>query len=400
MECEAAWDDSNNSCDPSTKQLTCDQVFLDTSDAICKCSGGQQDNRNPPPPPPPPAVNSISWKSSPPPANGPANAITSERIAIVSSVVNSQLGLSKSTNFAECEGPCGAKLVRFAFHVCVGGCNGCLNFKLSDNNGLAGIAQLLESIYDDPKFGPISGLLSHADFYVLAANEAVKQSSLKSQKKERKTIEIPFDWGRPDCSTAPQESRNLAFPSGAKGLSEVRTHIAQKMGMTDDEAIALMGGAHSLGGTRAANSGHAFAWSPPTDGLDNTYFEGLQLGTYSSMQQTANGISWILTNNKDLGMLNSDMALWGDLDGKLDSIGRLDFCTTRNPSACKSTSLKASPTRPTVKTFAGSYDTWVDTFKRGWKKMHLTGEGGAGTLRVMAPCSRTSTNCPKWTYDL
>jgi hypothetical protein len=55
-------------------------------------------------------------------------------IAVVNSLIDGW-GLPAATDAADA-GNQFAPFVRFAFHSCVGGCNGCLNLGLSDNNGL------------------------------------------------------------------------------------------------------------------------------------------------------------------------------------------------------------------------------------------------------------------------
>ena len=57
-----------------------------------------------------------------------------------------------------------ALALRLAFHDCVGGCNGCINFNNPDNAGLQPIVTKLTSLYYDNGFNKIVTL---ADFYAL-----------------------------------------------------------------------------------------------------------------------------------------------------------------------------------------------------------------------------------------
>ncbi len=57
------------------------------------------------------------------------------------------------------------------FHDCVGGCNGCINFNNSDNNGLAPAVNTLTQIYKSNNFKSFN--VSLADFFALAATVGV-----------------------------------------------------------------------------------------------------------------------------------------------------------------------------------------------------------------------------------
>ena len=57
------------------------------------------------------------------------------------------------------------------FHDCVGGCNGCINFNNTDNNGLAPAVLALTSLYTTNNYKSYG--VSIADFFALAATVAV-----------------------------------------------------------------------------------------------------------------------------------------------------------------------------------------------------------------------------------
>ena len=53
------------------------------------------------------------------------------------------------------------------FHDCVGGCNGCIDFDNSDNNGLETTVDYLNEIYESNDFQSYGA--SRADFWALGA---------------------------------------------------------------------------------------------------------------------------------------------------------------------------------------------------------------------------------------
>ena len=63
-------------------------------------------------------------------------------------------------------------IIKFSgFHDCVGGCNGCIKFNNTDNNGLAPAVSNLTTLYTTNKFKSFG--VSLADFFALAATIAV-----------------------------------------------------------------------------------------------------------------------------------------------------------------------------------------------------------------------------------
>ena len=134
------------------------------------------------------------------------------------------------------------KMVRFAFHSCVGpqGCNGCLNINHPDNKGLEAIFSDLNDL-----FNQVTGF-SRADFYALAGVivlDFVKPGSTENVKE--------YSFGRKDCSKSPFEDEFYNYPNPRKGWEHVEEIFVDEVpggsvfGLTINETVALIGGAHS-----------------------------------------------------------------------------------------------------------------------------------------------------------
>ena len=57
----------------------------------------------------------------------------------------------------------------------MGGCDGCINVDYAPNAGLRNIVESLEILYDDDTQG-ISGIMSRADFWQLAAISVIEEA--------------------------------------------------------------------------------------------------------------------------------------------------------------------------------------------------------------------------------
>lgn len=170
-----------------------------------------------------------------------------------------------------------AKLIRLFFHDCVTGCDGCIDLNNIENNGLAGIFQEVNALYDD-EFAT-SGM-SRGDFYALASVVAVREGSAQQvcpQMDPNCTIPVPemsILYGRKDCATSPNSNRDFGFPDGHRDLQHVMEVFKDGMGMTERQVVALIG-AHTMGMTSPQNSGFQGPWAPPTNRFDNAFFRSL-----------------------------------------------------------------------------------------------------------------------------
>jgi hypothetical protein len=114
-------------------------------------------------------------------------------------------------------------VVRLAFHACVGGCSGCVNLNIPENNGLSDIVGLLEDLYLQ---GSYSEIMSRADFWSLAAYVALQFSTSYP-------LPLTFRWGRVDCPTAPTTTIHGDFPRAMGNLTEVeRIFVNGEFNMT------------------------------------------------------------------------------------------------------------------------------------------------------------------------
>ena len=176
------------------------------------------------------------------------------------------------------------------FHDCVTGCDGCIDLDNSENNGLAGIFQEVNTLYDD-EFAT-SGM-SRADFYSLAAVVAVRRASDEQEcpgMDPNCTIPMPdmtILYGRKDCATSPNSTRDFGFPDAHKGLEHVMEVFRDGIGLTERQTVAIIG-AHTLGMASPQNSGFQGPWAPPTNRFDNAFYRTLVDGRSQWNQNQVN----------------------------------------------------------------------------------------------------------------
>lgn len=179
-----------------------------------------------------------------------------------------------------------AKLIRLLFHDCVTGCDGCIDLSNPENNGLAGIFREINTLYND-EFSE-SGM-SRGDFYALAAVVAVRAAADQQDCRmlqmppncAKPTPDLSILYGRKDCATSPDSTRDFGFPDPHGDLDHVMEVFMEGMGMTERQVVALIG-AHTMGMTTPRNSGFQGPWAPPTNRFDNAFFRTL----------VANGSAW------------------------------------------------------------------------------------------------------------
>ena len=117
------------------------------------------------------------------------------------------------------------------------GADGCLDWASTSNTGLETIwcdNCPLKKLYQ-AKYSRIS----RADFWVIAGNAVIRQTSINNALDLKKT----FYWGREDLDECPGSAERL--PSTAS-CQEVEGVFLERMGLTWRDAVALLG-AHTLG---------------------------------------------------------------------------------------------------------------------------------------------------------
>lgn len=159
--------------------------------------------------------------------------------------------------------------------------------------------------------------LTWADLIVLAGTTALNDAALKAGV----TLNIPFIGGRSDAA----EHEVYQTPSELElrvqgGLDTDRSprmrDIANIMGLTDREFVALMGGGHGLGRMHSARSGFPNGtWTTTPGLLNNQYFKTLQ---NQSLTWTRTGNSPVIHYEAKVSatgkvhMLNADRQFYYD----------------------------------------------------------------------------------------
>jgi catalase-peroxidase len=198
-----------------------------------------------------------------------------------------------------------------------GGCNGA-RIRFSPqidwpaNNYINQAIDLLQPIKDK-----YSNKLTWADLIVLAGTTALNDAALKAGV----TLNIPFIGGRSDASEnevyRTMWEQELRVQGGLDTDRSPRIRdIANIMGLTDREFVALMGGGHGLGRMHFARSGFTNGtWTTTPGLLNNEYFKTLQnqslawkqIGNSPVIHYEAN-----VSATRKVHMLNADRQFYYD----------------------------------------------------------------------------------------
>jgi Peroxidase len=224
-----------------------------------------------------------------------------------------------------------ALAIRLAFHDCVGGCNGCINFNNPDNNGLQPAVSNLTTIYYANGYNKIVSL---ADFYALAATVSITNAVQESNYQRSGTLTSPcpvpsftMQWGRIDAKDCSRD--NSVLPNPAMTGDAMFAYFANEFGFTKNQVVALMG-AHSFGSVSPANSGYNGKWTGQENkGLSEVFYSIMVDPTVSfTNTDVANGTGprWefradFQDHNNAGFMFNTDFELFYNLtlnsDGKV-----------------------------------------------------------------------------------
>jgi len=221
--------------------------------------------------------------------------------------------------------------VRVAFHDMgtynktdkTGRANGCFLMDDAGNGGLSVMAAELAALYSTMDRAES---FSRADFFQLASMVAVEEShKIAVEKFGSQVPPLPdpyanLKYGRQDVScpvsslatetfdTEAQIERNrLPAPSGA--FDHVKEVMIDRMGLTVEEVVALMG-AHTLGKSTADGSGLIGSWTVEPAALDNSYYVTLldENLTRVFIDNDDSKPQWN-TTEQDVFMLTSDVCL-------------------------------------------------------------------------------------------
>lgn len=201
--------------------------------------------------------------------NGMASVIQNARIDIEELIENSSL--------------LGPKFLRLAFHDCVGGCDGCVDFTNPDNAGLGLPIDVLRPLverYEDQG-------LSRPDVWMLSALVAAEiaaegRMSFPMQWIGRQTCRSlnDNDCGRnflgrsTSCSSTRGPHRELCH--GEDGTDKILDFMQDEFGFDARQTVAIMG-AHSVGIMRRGNLGFdgGDGWDITDMRLDHGYYHEL-----------------------------------------------------------------------------------------------------------------------------
>mmetsp|Transcript_91159 Transcript_91159/g.126580 ORF Transcript_91159/g.126580 Transcript_91159/m.126580 type:complete len:105 (-) Transcript_91159:184-498(-) len=90
---------------------------------------------------------------------------------------------------------------------------------------------------------------------------------------------IPFTPGRKDATSDKNCPPNGRLPDASKGASHIRD-VFERMGFTDREMVALIGGGHAIGRCHKDRSGHDGPWTNTPISFTNAFFKELFNNTW------------------------------------------------------------------------------------------------------------------------
>jgi hypothetical protein len=175
-------------------------------------------------------------------------------------------------------------LIRLAFHDCIEGCDGCINYNQTGNRGLDDIIARVEPLYKNTVL-KTEEVLSRADFWALCALTAVELSvdvnnnifCANNTQIESCTCPKPrmrFLAGRKDCVTSPHTDDINDIPGNNMTRTEFADWWSRNFGCSPNQGVALMG-FHSLG--RASSANINGVWEAGNqDGLSTKFYQNIE----------------------------------------------------------------------------------------------------------------------------
>jgi cytochrome c peroxidase len=296
-----------------------------------------------------------------------------------------------------------ANLVRLTFHDCVGngGCNGCLNLRIQENRGLELSINTLKTLYSPSETWPGMSTedITYADLFAFAGLAAAKQAV---RNRRARIVYIPknlngfpgnFQWGRQDCSTAPDapEETTFDFPHSESNQKTTAQFFNEKFGFSSDETVTILG-AHSLGQAAHQNSGYQGPWQGRKAELNNVYYQLLTDATLNWKQrfvrsltsprdEAAGKYQWTQASTGRGFMLNVDVANVKDI-GSPAGNGRVDGECGQNLNSCPD-----APVVQTSKNYASNLNLFLDNFDIVFLKMLANcGRSKDGAVVIIDEC--------------
>lgn len=260
-----------------------------------------------------PPPQTFQYPLPPPPENLPNfNNVKVDILNVINTPNNNILPMDSTGSY-------GPLFVRLAWQCAntfrqtdyLGGCNGARIRFAPQNNWTNNIIltqaiELLDSVKN--KYGDD---LTWADLIVLSGNVAIENAlSLAGYD-----FTLPFTGGRSDAiSTEPPTPFYLESPlTGGQSddTVDVMRDVMSRMGLTNREYVALIGGGHTLGQMHYDRSGFiSGSWTTKPSVLDNEFFKNMFDLTYESIGDSNHQeYQTKLSNGQYLYMLKTDMNL-------------------------------------------------------------------------------------------
>jgi hypothetical protein len=197
-------------------------------------------------------------------------------------------------------------LVRLMFHDAFGGgglankggMNGCIDFATADNNGLQEVVGQLNKLYP-----PFSSKISKADFWLLAANTAIKYATTAAKgvtlpgiTPTPGALSLPFRYGRQDDL---QCSDKGLLPKPFFSWQQMTAMFIDRIGLNVNQFTALLG-AHGLGRAQKKNSGVEGGWTLSQSTLSNGFYQSLGVVPWTNPNK---GFVWMNNGSKPSTMM-------------------------------------------------------------------------------------------------
>ncbi|KAI9486713.1 MAG: heme peroxidase [Benjaminiella poitrasii] len=202
------------------------------------------------------------------------------------------------------KGTFGPSMIRLAWHSCAtydrhqnngGSQGGTMRFPEQhsdpDNNGLEKARNALEPVKAKHPW------ITYADLYIFGGCIAVEQMG---------GPHIPFKGGRYDTNNREEIPPRHRLPDGALGKNHIIDVFLDRLGMTVQETVALIG-AHAVGECHKSHQGYDGPWTPNQTEFTNNFYKML-LGRTWKEKQWNGPRQFEDEETHSLMMLPSDMA--------------------------------------------------------------------------------------------
>jgi hypothetical protein len=343
-------------------------------------------------------------------------------------------------------------IVRLAFHDAAGvagatgvaGGNGCLDYSTRENNDLQPTQAALDAAL---LASPQRGLISRADFYVLAATLVIELASTMAASPAAELftgagshrldanatpLVLPFVTGRVDETSCVGDEG--ALPATGYGWAEIVSVFTGRFGFTPSEIVAIMG-AHSLGRITTPVHGNIsmVSWVQSSTSFSNNYFSVLYNGAEVwSAQKNVSGTltpsggggshGWVMQQpvvgsspgeNTTLVMLRTDVELGVNSSSFFGGgaagperpnpcgtfgVGMLPAAATAGGSSVQNASCpRRSANLETIELFSHNTTAWYANFTSAWGKVTRYGYAASalcGVDDVSAACVSNATAPP------